>query len=62
MADLQGNALLALMEIQASDLVAIRCVKAGIPFPADWITYIAALRQVTEKSDMPIKPPYPAGT
>lgn len=59
--ELKSEALSALTK---SDLVAIRCVKAGIPFPADWQEYVAGLRAVVNGSalTLPEQPEYPEGT
>ena len=54
--------------LDASDLVAIRCVKAGVPFPAEWQTYCNALRAIMRAPSgdptqaLPSKPEYPSGT
>ena len=59
--ELKSEALSALTK---SDSVAIRCVKAGIPFPADWQEYVAGLRAVVNGSalTLPEQPEYPEGT
>lgn len=51
-------------ELEKSDLVALRCVKAGIAFPADWQNYVTTLRLVISGSvtEMPQQPAYPEGT
>jgi len=51
-----------------TDNVAIRCFKAGIPFPSAWQTYTLALRALYVQTSgdntlpLPTKPAYPAGT
>ena len=37
--------------LEYGDKVAIRCVKAGQPFPADWQAYTTALRDITKQAD-----------
>lgn len=32
--------------LDASDMVALRCFKAGVAFPSDWLSYVSALRAV----------------
>lgn len=51
--------------LDASDRVAIRCIKAGVGYPADWQTYDAALRAIVAggtATALPTMPAYPAGT
>lgn len=54
--------------MDASDMTALRCFKAGVPFPAEWIAYVNQLRAIvraqTGDPDLPLpeKPAYPAGT
>jgi len=48
-----------------TDLVALRCFKAGVQFPTEWINYVMALRErvgATVLSVAPTKPSYPEGT
>lgn len=50
-----------------SDTTYIRCGKAGVPFPVEWQTYVAALRAIVSGTDttstvLPTQPAYPAGT
>lgn len=47
-----------------TDMVCLRCYKAGVPFPADWQTYTANLRAVVNGTltTLPTQPAYPAGT
>lgn len=58
---LVGTAILAL---EASDDVYIRCGKAGVVWPESWQTYCLALRQVVvgTLTTLPTRPAYPAGT
>jgi hypothetical protein len=53
--------------LDASDMVALRCYKATVPYPAEWHTYTQALRAIVSGADtastaLPTKPSYPAGT
>jgi hypothetical protein len=54
--------------LKASDGVAMRCVKAGMTYPADWAAYDQALRGIVRAADgdaaagLPPRPDYPAGT
>ena len=53
--------------LDASDLVAMRGFKAGVPFPASWQTYVAALRAIVNGTDttstaLPTQPAYVPGT
>ncbi|MFH1158909.1 MAG: hypothetical protein V1721_08575 [Pseudomonadota bacterium] len=59
--ELKGQALSALAK---SDLVAIRCIKAGTLFPADWWEYVTALRAIMNGAaePLPAQPEYPEGT
>ncbi len=50
-----------------TDIVAGRCFKAGVAFPAAWQTYTQALRAIvsgtdTTSTNLPAQPPYPSGT
>lgn len=50
--------------LDASDMTALRCMKAGIAFPADWQAYCATLRAIvagTQSGPLPARPNYPAG-
>ena len=52
-------------ELDRTDLVAIRCLKAGAAFPLEWQTYTTDLRALlssTTAGVLPTKPPYPANT
>jgi hypothetical protein len=61
----QKNAKFAL---DASDMAALRCLKAGAAFPAEWQTYVAALRAIIAAASgdastpLPTRPAYPANT
>lgn len=47
--------------LDKSDLVALRCFKNGVPFPAEWATYCAALRAIVVSGvgPLPVQPAYP---
>ncbi len=50
-----------------TDSVALRCIKAGVAFPATWQTYTTELRNIVNGTDttsisLPAVPAYPAGT
>ena len=47
-----------------TDMVALRCVKAGVPFPESWKTYTTILRDTfnTGTGLIPAQPAYPVGT
>lgn len=64
-------AVQAQTKIEETDLVALRCVKAGVPFTEAWLNYVAALRAVVRgESETVPNPPmdesgnviYPAGS
>jgi hypothetical protein len=63
--DLQLSAKYAL---QDTDMAAIRCFKAGVAFPQDWVDYVDSLRMIVRTvsgdpaSALPAKPDFPAGT
>lgn len=52
----------------STDMVAIRCFKAGIAFPPEWWSYVEELRLIIRTysgdvtSTLPVKPEYPAGS
>lgn len=50
--------------LDKSDLVALRCFKNGVPFPAEWATYCAALRAIVVSGvgPLPVQPAYPEGS
>lgn len=57
----------AIAALQASDVVALRCLKAGISFPSAWMDYVDALREIVrtptgEPGPLPARPDYPPGT
>lgn len=57
----------AMATMQETDMVCLRCYKAGIPFPTEWQSYTNALRSIANGTDtsstaLPVKPAYPAGT
>lgn len=60
-AELVANAQAAL---SVTDMVFIRCGKAGVAWPSDWQDYVVALRDVVNgtTSTMPVQPAYPAGS
>lgn len=54
-------------ELDATDLVCLRCYKAGVSYPAAWQAYTMALRAIVSGTDttstaLPTRPAYPAGT
>ena len=58
--------LAAKQALEATDQVALRCFKAGIPFPDDWRRYVIELRAIvnaqSESTALPSQPDYPAGS
>jgi len=51
--------------IDKTDLVAIRCLKAGIEFPTEWREYTVALRALKASvvvAELPVMPSYPVGS
>lgn len=54
--------------LDGSDLVALRCFKAGVEFPTAWVDYCEALRAIVRTDDgdptqsLPPRPQYPEGT
>lgn len=60
-ADLKSQAQTALNK---TDLVALRCLKAGVSFPSEWQTYVTSLRSIASSGtgSLPDQPPYPIGT
>ena len=50
--------------LDRSDLVALRCFKNGVSFPAEWATYCAALRAIVVSGvgPLPVQPAYPEGS
>lgn len=63
---LATQALAALTTMDSPGGCAIRCFKAGVPFPADWQAYCGELRALVNGTStatvMPAQPDYPAGT
>lgn len=62
-----ANRAQALALLDRSDMVATRCTKAGVAFPAEWKAYVTALRAIVASGTlpnggMPTQPAYPAGT
>lgn len=47
-----------------SDMVAIRCFKAKVPFPKEWSLYVQELRAILSSGGgaLPTKPEYPEGS
>lgn len=56
----------ALVALETTDLVALRCMKAGVAFPKVWRDYTTALRAIirstTPVAALPVAPDYPANT
>ena len=49
--------------LDASDMTAIRCLKAGVAFPIEWRTYVTSLRATIDTGvGLPNQPAYPEGT
>ena len=61
---IETRVLEAKAELLRSDMVAIRCMKAGKVFPADWKAYVKSLRSVVKGTSktIPKKPKFPQGT
>lgn len=57
-------ASLAQAALDASDMTAIRCFKAGVPFPAEWFAYTQTLRNIVKSNNgsLPARPAFPANT
>lgn len=59
---------LAKAALDRTDLVALRCWKANVPYPVAWQTYTDALRAIIRapsgdpEQPLPTQPDYPAGT
>ena len=53
-------------ELQASDLVVLRCYESGVPFPVEWAIYRESLREIIRadagevSQQLPLPPDYPA--
>lgn len=60
---IQGRAKAALFK---SDMVALRCMKAGVPFPGKWLAFVCECRAIlnnpTSVGFLPGAPEYPKGT
>jgi hypothetical protein len=54
--------------LKKADMVAIRCLKAGVEYPVVWHNYDIALRAIISNTSpdttkpLPTAPPYPVGT
>lgn len=52
--------------LDKTDMVAMRCMKAGVPYPAAWMTYTTALRAIISATGdapaLPSQPAFPKGT
>ena len=50
--------------LDKSDLVALRCFKNGVSFPAEWADYCTALRAIVVSGvgPVPAQPNYPKGS
>lgn len=61
--DLRPGAAKRMLDNQVRRVVE-RCYIAGVPFPTEWQTYVAALRAIVQGNgqDLPDQPAYPAGT
>lgn len=55
------SAFLAKQMLEENDYIAIRCVKAGVPYPAEWNEYDEALRDIVRSGagTLPL-PPLPS--
>lgn len=55
-------------ELNATDMVALRCFKSGVSFPAAWLSYVHTLRLIVAETawrsslELPTRPSYPSGT
>lgn len=54
----------AKFKLGQTDLVALRCLKAGVSYPAEWRQYTADLRAIASGTEgqIPTQPNYPEGT
>lgn len=58
----------SILALEKSDMVALRCVKAGVAFPSTWQTFVAQHRAIIAAATgdptapQPVMPAYPAGT
>lgn len=50
--------------LDKTDSVALRCLKAGVPFPTNWQEFVATLRSLYSSGTgtIPETPAYPSGT
>lgn len=54
--------------LDATDVVCLRCYKAGVSYPTEWLDYTYKLRAIVRSvsgdptADFPGRPEYPAGT
>lgn len=54
--------------LDETDMVSLRCFKAGVVFPTTWLSYVQALRAIMSAQTgdptqtFPTKPTYPTGT
>lgn len=49
--------------LDKSDMVALRCIKAGVAFPSDWQAFVTAARANVNGATNPLtQPAYPEGT
>lgn len=59
---------LAVAELEFSDRVAVRCLKAGVAYPNEWLSRDNTLRDIVRSASgdhlqpLPTRPAYPAGT
>ena len=64
-ADYRAKAQAAL---DKTDLICLRCYKAGVAYPAEWLDYTNELRAIIRAtsgdstSGLPVAPNYPSGT
>jgi hypothetical protein len=54
----------AIEALKANDIVAVRCLKAGVVYPSAWQDYDKALRTIIDSGTgtLPQRPDYPSGT
>jgi hypothetical protein len=58
----------ALAALNKTDSVAIRCLKADVEYPAEWVSYTEILRDIVSTLEidtdepLPIQPDYPLGS
>jgi hypothetical protein len=64
-APVPNHAALARAALIASDMVALRCMKACVAYPGTWLSYVRTLRAIvvgTQTGPIPAQPAYPPGT